>query len=215
MTINARKFKNGDRVKVVSRFGPGTFDGEVGSVVLNGDEPDELCRIRLDSDGDTWWVREDNLVPVEKDENDTRSTHIVIDIGENSGSARYIKGTEVIRSFKTAGKISDETEDEFDVVMTLIKNLFPNGRLRMVPDCAEEEADDEEEEIKIPGFIEVYSNDDDDSTYIRAKNISYIQRYFDEFGDEYTEIGTCSGDVFRHPDPIEEFAELMMEALDE
>ena len=213
MKANAHKFKDGDRVRYVTELDP--FGGTIGTVVTTGSEPDGLCKVRSDRDGETWWAHEYNLVLVENDEEDPRGTHIVIDIGENSGSARYMKGTKVIRSFETAGNIRGETGDEFDIVMALIKNLFPNGRLRMVSDCAEEEADDEEEEIKIPGFIEVYSNDDDDSTYIRAENISYIQRYFDEFGDEYTEIGTCSGDVFRHPDPIEEFVDLMMEALDE
>lgn len=86
--VRERKFKSGDRVVVVPNdaIESGLY-GAHGTVELNGDEPCELYRVRLDDEEGTWWLGEDEL---EREQEDCKG-HLDISTGEYNEIPGFIR----------------------------------------------------------------------------------------------------------------------------
>ena len=160
-------YKPGDRVKLLKDVdGYGIKKGDIGTVT-EPVIPKELIpygsvMVRFDGDGsglfgkirftNTLCIRECDLVPADSGEKQSYVRHIVFDITNDGGEAKYIDGKKVVRKAKVKRSYDDEPND-FNAMMFLIGKLFPESEMAVKK--VERTDNVEEDYPDIEGFIRV------------------------------------------------------------
>ena len=166
--------KKGDLGTVTEPIGPSYFvpDGSV-MVCFEQGENGNIGAIRFFNTID---VRECDLVPAnatEKQDGKQEAPsvrHIVFDITNDGGEARYINGKKVVRKAKIRRSSEDEPND-FNAMMYLVGKLFPESEMRV------SKLPGKEREDKLPPAVEGYLavlDLDGDPAYVSIDQIENI-----------------------------------------
>lgn len=209
-------YKPGDRVRTLKEYpGFGIRKGDVGTVSDSGLPkfmvPDNTVMVRFEKErsspfgnfrfSDMVNIRECDLVPVgtpsdevrtdeEKTPEQSATRHIVFDITNDGGTARYIDGKKTMREAYVRRSQSDEPND-FNAMMYLIGKLFPESEMSVRK--VERDENVEADYPDIDGFAR-FRSPGKDPIYIEAGSIASVEYGTGKDGSKVVCIRTDEGE---------------------
>ena len=197
-------YKPGDRVRLLKDIDAYAIKkGEVGTVsdpvIPKSLIPDGSVMVRFEGSdfikfgkirfANTVCVRECDLVPADEEENQSSVRHIVFDITNDGGEAKYIDGKKVVRRAKVKRSYDDKPND-FTAMMYLIGKLFPESEMTVKK--AKEDESVEEDYPDIEGFIR-FQSPECGPLYIDINHITGIEYNKDRDGKKFVCVHTDEG----------------------